>query len=140
MGAAPARAVRIVLLNANCLFATALNARVAQDPRFEIVGLASDATEAATLVETLRPDVVLIDAAVPDNLALATRAIARHDAAARVVIMTSADDEFDAVEAHHAGASAFVQKPRSLGGLLETLEVAAILAPVRLSQPELDTA
>jgi FixJ family two-component response regulator len=52
--------------------------------------------------------------------------------------MAGPDDELDAVEAHDAGASAFLQKPRSAGDLLETLELAAILAQVRLPQAESD--
>ena len=139
VGAAPAQAVRIVLLNDNRLFTTALNARVEQDPRFEIVGSVSDGAEAVRLVDEVRPDVVLIDAGVPGNDPLvATRLIMRGAATPRVVIMASPDDELDAVEAHDAGASAFLQKPRSAADLLETLELAAILAQVRLSQAESD--
>jgi DNA-binding NarL/FixJ family response regulator len=139
VGAAPAQAVRIVLLNDNRLFTTALQARVELDPRFEIVGSASDGTEAARLVDEVRPDVVLIDAGVPGNDPLvATRLIMRGAATPRVVIMAGPDDELDAVEAHDAGASAFLQKPRLAGDLLETLELAAILAQVRLPQAESD--
>ena len=137
MGAAPAQAVRIVLLNDNRLFTTALNARVQQDPRFEIVGSAADGAEAARLFDEVRPDVVLIDAGVPGNDPLvATRLIVRGAATTRVVIMADPDDELDLVEAHDAGASAFLQKPRSAADLLETLELAAILAQVRLSRAE----
>jgi len=139
VGAAPTQAVRIVLLNDNRLFATALSARVEQDPRFEIVGSASDGAEAARLVDEVRPDVVLIDAGVPGNDPLvATRLIMRGAATPRVVIMAGPDDELDAVEAHDAGASAFLQKPRSAADLLETLELAAILSQVRLPQAESD--
>ncbi|HSC48660.1 MAG TPA: response regulator [Gaiellaceae bacterium] len=131
--------MRIVLLNDNRLFATALYKRVEQDPRFEIVGLASDGTEAARLVDEVRPDVVLIDAGVPGNDPLvATRLIMRGDATPRVVIMADPDDELDAVEAHDAGASAFLQKPRSVADLLETLELAAILAQVRVARADAD--
>lgn len=139
MGAAPAKAVRIVLLNDNRLFATALHARVNQDPRFEIVGLASDGAGAARLVEEIEPDVVLIDAGLPDDdPVVATRLIMRSAATPRVVIMADPDDELDAVEAQDAGASAFLKKPRSVVDLLDTLELAAILAQVRIPQAESD--
>jgi DNA-binding NarL/FixJ family response regulator len=82
---------------------------------------------------------VLIDAGVPgDDPLVATRLIMRGAATPRVVIMADPDDELDAVKAHDAGASAFLQKPRSAADLLETLELAAILAQVRLSQAESD--
>jgi len=139
VGAAPAQAVRIVLLNDNRLFATALEARVEQDPRFEIVGSACDGPGVAQLVDEVEPDLVLIDAGVRGNDPLvATRLIMRGAATPRVVIMADPDDELDAVEAHDAGASAFLQKPRSAADLLETLELAAILAQVRLPQAESD--
>jgi len=139
VGAAPTQAVRIVLLNDNCLFATALQARVERDPRFEIVGVASDCGEAARVVDEARPDVVLIDAGLPrDDPLVATRLIMRGDATPRIVIMADPDDELDAVEAHDAGASAFLQKPRSAADLLETLELAAILAQVQVPQAESD--
>ena len=139
VGAAPAQAVRIVLLNDNRLFATALHARVNQDPRFEIVGLASDGAAAAQLVEEVEPDVVLIDAGLPgDDPVVATRLIMRSAATSRVVIMASPDDDLDAVEAQNAGASVFLQKPRSAADLLETLELAAILAQIRVPQAESD--
>ena len=139
MGAAPAQAVRIVLLNDNRLFATALHARVNQDPRFEIVGLASDGPAAARLVEEVEPDVVLIDAGLPgDDPVVATRLIMRGAATPRVVIMADPDDKLDAVEAHDAGASAFLQKPRSAADMLDTLELAAILAQVRVPHAESD--
>lgn len=139
MGAAPAQAVRIVLLNDNRLFATALHARVDQDPRFEIVGLAADSDEAARLVDEVKPDIVLIDAGVRGNDPLvATRLIMGGDATPRVVIMADPDDELDAVEAHDAGASAFLQKPRSAADLLETLELAAILAQARIDPAKSD--
>jgi len=139
VGAAPAEAVRIVLLNDNRLFATALHARVNQDPRFEIVGLASDGAAAAQLVEEVEPDVVLIDAGLPgDDPVVATRLIMRSAATSRVVIMAGPDDGLDAVEAQDAGASVFLRKPRSAADLLETLELAAILAQVRVPQAESD--
>lgn len=139
MGAAPAQAVRIVLLNDNRLFATALHARVNQDPRFEIVGLASDGAAAAQLVEEVEPDVVLIDAGLPgDDPVVATRLIMRSAATSRVVIMAGPDDELDALEAQDAGASVFLQKPRSAADLLETLELAATLAQIRVPQAESD--
>jgi DNA-binding NarL/FixJ family response regulator len=69
---------------------------------------------------------------------VATRLIMRSAATSRVVIMASPDDELDAVEAQNAGASVFLQKPRSAADLLETLELAAILAQIRVPQAESD--
>jgi DNA-binding NarL/FixJ family response regulator len=124
--------VRILLLNDDRLFATALQARLEQDPRFEIVGLAADAEDAARLVDSVEPDVVLLDAGTPGADPLeATRMIMQGEDAPRVLILAAPEDELDAVEAHAAGARAFLKKPRSASDLLETLEIAAALAQAR---------
>src|SRR5262249_9974397 len=86
------------------------------------------------LVDEVRPDLVLIDAGLPgDDPLVATRLIMRGAATPRVVIMADPEDELDAVEAHDAGACVFLQKPRSTADLLETLELAGILAQVQVS-------
>ena len=60
--------------------------------------------------------------------------------APRVLILAGPDDEFGAVEAHDAGAAAFLRKPRSAADLLETLELATLLiqTAVPLDVPQND--
>ena len=127
------QAVRIILLNDNHLLSAALQARVEQDERFEIVGVARDPNEAARLVDEQHPDVVLIEAGAGNGSSLeATRLIAHSEAAPRVLIVADPENDLDAVEAHDAGATAFLQRPRSAADLLDTLELAAVLAQARI--------
>jgi two-component system nitrate/nitrite response regulator NarL len=127
-GAAPDHAVRILLMDNQRLFASALHARMEQDSRFEIVAVAEDGDDALRLVAEAEPDVVLLDAGMPAGEAVsATRLISESDRAPRVLILTGAGDELDAVEAHDAGAVAFLRRPRSAADLLETLELATAL-------------
>jgi DNA-binding NarL/FixJ family response regulator len=134
------QAVRIVLVNDNHLLAAALQARVELDDRFDIVGVAKDATEAARLVDEQHPDVVLIDAGATNGGSLeATRLIASSETAPRVLILADPENDLDAVEAHDAGAAAFLQKPRSAADLLDTLELAAVLAQVHVAPEEPET-
>jgi DNA-binding NarL/FixJ family response regulator len=86
-----------------------LRAVLALQPEIEIVGEAADGREAARLVETSRPDVVLMDARMPvmDGVA-ATRLIKARWPEIRVVVLTiHAACRADALA---AGADAFVIK------------------------------
>src|SRR3954447_11332778 len=130
-GAAPERGVvvRILVMDDHRLFASTLHARLEEDPRFEIVGVAADRDDVVRLAAEVEPHVVLLDAGLSDSAALdATRRIVRAEHAPRVLIMAGPENELDAVEAHDAGASAFLRTPRSTTDLIETLELTSILA------------
>jgi DNA-binding NarL/FixJ family response regulator len=138
-GAAPAYAMRILLLDNQRLFASALHAKVEHDPRFEIVAVASDSDDAVRLADEVEPDVVLLDAESHTAHTLsATRLISAGEPAPRVLILTGAEHNFDAVEAHDAGAAAFLRRPRSAADLLETLELATVLTGATVSPDEPD--
>jgi DNA-binding NarL/FixJ family response regulator len=136
-GAAPDHAVRILLMDNQRLFASALHARLEQDPRFEIVAVAEDGDDALRLVDEAEADVVLLDAEMPNGGALAaTRSIASSERAPRVLILTGGGDDLDVVEAHDAGAVAFLRRPRSAADLLETLELATALIAATVPRNE----
>jgi DNA-binding NarL/FixJ family response regulator len=128
-GAAPDHAVRILLMDNDHhrLFAKALHAKLEHDPRFEVVGIASDGEDAVRLVTEVGPDVVLLDREQDAGTLSANRLISSRKRVPRVLILAGPDDELGAVEAHDAGAAAFLRKPRSAADLLETLELATLL-------------
>jgi DNA-binding NarL/FixJ family response regulator len=126
-GAAPRSSVRILLADERQLFATAVEALLSSHPRFELVGVACDGEEAARLAGEVAPDVVVLDAELPDTDSLeATRRICTVSSP-RMVIVAGAEPELDAVEAHSLGASAFLPRARSAGELVEMLEFTALL-------------
>ena len=139
-GAAPDHAVRILLMdNQRRLFASALHAKLEQDPRFEVVAVASDSDDAVRLAYEVEPDVVLLDAeSHTAETFSATRLISAHKPAPRVLILAGAEEKFDAVEAHDAGAAAFLRRPRSAADLVETLELATVLIGATTSTDEPD--
>ena len=123
-GAAP-DPIRILLADERPLFANAVQTLLASHPRFELVGVAFEGEEAVELAEALSPDVVLIDADLPEIDGLeATRRICEVSAP-RMVIVAGAEHE--SVEAHHAGAGASLPRASSAAELLETLEFTAVL-------------
>ena len=141
-GAAPDPAVRILLMDNDHhrLFAKALQAKLEHDPRFEVVGIASDGDEAIHLVAEVEPDIVLLDREQDAGTISTTRLISSRQRAPRVLILAGPDDEFGAVEAHDAGATAFLRKPRSAADFLETLELATLLiqTPPPSDEPQND--
>jgi DNA-binding NarL/FixJ family response regulator len=127
-GAAPEKPIRILLAGGQRPLVKALEARLEGSPRFEVVGVAFDAEEAARQADKLSPDVVLLDAA-PDGLDVvdAARRLSQEEQEAKVLVLTDEDTELDSVEAHRAGAVAFLRRPPSPDELLETLELVTAL-------------
>ena len=89
----------------------------------EIVGRASNGLEAIERSETLRPDVVLMDLAMPEMGGLqATRLIKTQDAPPFIVIASHFDDAEHREHAMRAGADDFVSKLSYLQEVLPSLE------------------
>ncbi|HZF97904.1 MAG TPA: response regulator transcription factor [Pseudoxanthomonas sp.] len=89
----------------------------------DVVGRAANGLEAIERSESLRPDVVLIDLAMPEMGGLqATRLIKTQDAPPFVVIASHFDDAEHRTHAMRAGADAFVSKLSYIQEVLPILE------------------
>lgn len=84
---------------------------------------ASNGAEVLGLVETEKPDVILLDIWMPemDGIVL-LRQIKRQNADARIVMISGHGSIHTAVTATKLGAFDFIEKPLSLDGLLATVE------------------
>ena len=88
-----------------------------------IVGSAGNGIEAIAQCEALRPDVVLMDLAMPEMGGLqATRLIKAQDAPPYVVIASHFDDAEHREHALRAGADAFVSKLSYIHDVMPLLE------------------
>ena len=91
---------------------------------YDVVGEAGDGERAVELVESLRPDLVILDVKMPklDGIAAAER-IARQRIAP--VVMLTAFSQRDLVErARDAGAMAYLVKPFAQADLVPAIEMA----------------
>jgi DNA-binding NarL/FixJ family response regulator len=123
--AAPAMPVKVLLGDGHVLFREALRTQLDGDRRFEVVGVASNADEAIALADESEPDLVLLDAGLPDALQ-ATRQIHENHTAVPILILGT-DSTTSPQEAQEAGAAGFVRKDGSAAAVLASLpQVAAV--------------
>lgn len=103
--------IRILLVDSNPQFLKAVRQLLADDAAFEIVGGTYSAAKGLELVARLRPDVVVVDLALPLMNGLeATRRIKTGPSAPLVIIVTLHDQEAYERTAEAAGADGFVPK------------------------------
>lgn len=105
--------IRVALVDDQALFRAGIAMVVASQDDLEVVGEASDGDEAVVLVESARPDVVLMDVRMPrvDGVEATRRVLARFgEEAPKVLVLTTFDLDELAADAIEAGASGFVLK------------------------------
>ena len=89
---------------------------------YRIAGEAENGKDAVKEYKSLRPDLVLMDIAMPEMDGIeATREIIKVDPAATVVMCSAMGQEALIVEAIHAGAKDFIVKPFSTNRILTVL-------------------
>jgi DNA-binding NarL/FixJ family response regulator len=92
----------------------------------ELVGEARNGREAVELTNRLRPDVVLMDVRMPELDGMeATRQIIRSGSGARVLMLTTYDEDSYLYEAIRAGASGFLLKDSRREQLMAAIRTVA---------------
>ena len=100
---------------------------VERTPGFEVVGEATTGCEARTLVERLRPDLVLLDIYLPDENGIDVMRALRGGGGPRVdvIAITSAKDVDVLRDAMHLGVVHYIVKPFTFLTFKERLETYA---------------
>ena len=103
--------IRLVLVDDQSLIRRGLRALLTTDPELEVVGEAENSREAIDLVETLQPDLVLMDVRMPvmDGVQ-GTRQICQRFPNTKVLVLTTFDDREYVTQALQAGASGYLLK------------------------------
>ena len=104
-------ALRILLVDDSPLFLEAAGQALATDPRLEVVGSALSGQEGVELAAQQRPDLVLVDVAMPGmNGMETTRLLKAQPNPPQVVVLTSYDQHHYRVAAQAVGADNFICK------------------------------
>lgn len=103
--------IRLVVADDHALIRAGIRSLLQSIPDFSVVGEASDGREALTLVESLRPNVLLTDIAMPNlNGLVVTQKVAAEFPEVRVIIVSMHDNEEFVGQAVRAGAAGYLLK------------------------------
>ena len=124
--------IRVYLLDDHEVVRQGLKALLEASGDIEVVGESSTATEAASRIPALRPDVAVLDARLPDGSGIEVcRTVRAVDPSIRGLILTSYDDDEALFAAIMAGASGYVLKEIKGSDLVSAVrQVAAGNSPI----------
>lgn len=108
---ASAETISVLVVDDHLMFAESLARLLSDADGIEIVGVTDQPTQAAALVESLRPRVLLVDFAMPEkNGVMVTAEVKRRRPEVMVVMLTGATDDRVLLSAIEAGCSGFLTK------------------------------
>lgn len=118
--------IRVVLVDDHAMFRAGIRALIEAEDRMQVVGEAATGDEAVDRVRELKPDVVVMDLAMPGSNGLeATRRISALDLKTHVLVLTVHAEEEYLVPVVEAGASGYLTKTSADIDLLEAIRVVA---------------
>ena len=115
-------AVRILLADDHVVMRSGLRLLLERQPNLEVVGEAADGQEAVRLAAADKPDVVIMDIAMPHlNGVEATRQIVTRNPETAVVILSMHSDESYVLRSLKAGARAYLLKDSAEADLIAAI-------------------
>ncbi len=113
--------MRVMVVDDSVAIRDVLVSRLARIPGVDVVGLATDADQAISAFDRLRPDVMVLDLLLPGDLdgldVLRHTTASEHEV--RVVVLTGAPGRERACL--DAGAAAFLEKPDGIPQVLQLI-------------------
>lgn len=114
--------LRLLIVDDQPLIRRGMALILAEEPGIEVVGQAGDGREAVALALATQPDVVVMDLRMPQmSGVLATQQITEQLPQAKVVVLTTYDDDELVFDAICAGAQAYLLKDAGEQELVDTI-------------------
>ena len=118
--------IQVILADDQPLIRAGLRRLIDQTPDLEVAGEAGTGAEAVRLTRDTDPDVVVMDIRMPGMDGIeATALITAGQTRARVLVLTTFDDDDYVYGALQAGASGFMVKDMALADILAAIRVVA---------------
>lgn len=118
--------IRIVVADDHGIVRKGICLQLGQHDQFQIAGEASDGREAVHLTETLKPDVVIMDIAMPNlNGIEAASQIAKRTPQVGVILLSMHSDESYLARALVAGARGYLLKDTADADIVRAVETVA---------------
>src|SRR6266498_4946822 len=117
--------IRIVIADDHPIFRDGLRRLLESEPDMKVIGEACDGLEAVKLATQIKPDILLLDLAMPHHTGLdALRALSNRTGSAglvRIILLTAAAEKKQIVEALQLGARGVVLKDSATQLLLKSI-------------------
>ena len=118
--------IRLLIVDDQALFREGLHTLLSVQAGLEVVGEADNGEEALRRAADLRPDVILMDLQMPVmDGAAATRRLKAQQPEAKVIVLTTFDDDENVFEGLRAGAVGYLLKDTPSAKLVEAIRLAA---------------
>jgi DNA-binding NarL/FixJ family response regulator len=116
------QSVRILIADDHPIFRDGLKRLLESERGFKVVGEACDGMEAVTMARQLKPEILLLDLAMPRRPGLeALREMSTDTTSVRVILLTAAAEKDQIVEALQLGARGIVLKDSATQILLQSI-------------------
>jgi DNA-binding NarL/FixJ family response regulator len=126
VSAAAPTPIRVVIVDDHTMVAESFQRLLDAQPDIEVVGLASGLQEAISAATRHRPDVILMDYALPDgDGAAATLAVRAVLPSTKVLLLTGSDGSMALPAALEAGCVGYIEKTAAVDTLVQAVRAAA---------------
>ncbi|MEM9772962.1 MAG: response regulator transcription factor [Chloroflexota bacterium] len=119
------RPIRVLMIDDHPVVRKGIRSLISNYDQVKVIGEANDAAEGLHLLNDLKPDVILLDIRLPDQLGLdLLPTIKETDPNVKVLVLTSFDDEEYVTQALKAGAEGYILKNATDDSLIHSIQAA----------------
>lgn len=114
--------IRIIVVDDHPFFRQGVTVSLNEQAQFEVIGEGSSADDAVRLVNTLRPDVAILDLSMPGGGLNAVISALEASPELKVIVLTVSESDEDVLKALRSGAHGYVLKGVRAAGLCEIIQ------------------